>query len=227
MSELIDTTEMYLRTLYELSEEGILPMRARIAERLGQSGPTVSQTVARMARDGLVALDSNDRHIILTKAGELAAVRVMRKHRLVERLLVDVLGMPLVDVHPEACRWEHVISDDAEIRLLAVLDDPKESPFGNPIPGLLELDPDAGANLLAPGTNLASLATAVPQRVRIVRICEPLQNDHTAMIDLVAAQALPGETVTVTAGEQVVRISGEAEIELPWGSAAYVIGWVG
>src|SRR3954452_14482152 len=92
-SDLIDTTEMYLRTVYELEEEGVTPLRARIAERLGQSGPTFSQTVARMERDGLLNVEG-DRHLVLTAAGRVAAVAVMRKHRLAELLLVNVIGMP-------------------------------------------------------------------------------------------------------------------------------------
>src|SRR5690606_31480007 len=82
-SDLIDTTEMYLRTVYELEEEGIVPLRARIAERLHQSGPTVSQTVARMQRDGLLSVE-NDRHLELSPMGRQYAIRVMRKHRLAE-----------------------------------------------------------------------------------------------------------------------------------------------
>ncbi|HEY5183101.1 MAG TPA: metal-dependent transcriptional regulator, partial [Dermatophilaceae bacterium] len=89
MTDLIDTTEMYLRTIFELDEEGIVPLRARIAERLGHSGPTVSQTVARMERDGLLTL-AGDRHIQLSVEGRQIATRVMRKHRLAERLLLDV-----------------------------------------------------------------------------------------------------------------------------------------
>ena len=110
MSDLIDTTEMYLRTIFELEEEGITPLRARIAERLGQSGPTVSQTVARMARDGLLAVEG-DRHLELSEDGRAMATRVMRKHRLAECLLVDVIGLQWEDVHAEACRWEHVMSE--------------------------------------------------------------------------------------------------------------------
>ena len=113
MSELIDTTEMYLRTIFELEEEGVVPMRARITERLAQSGPTVSETVARMERDGLVVV-SGDRHLELTVAGREAATRVMRKHRIAECMLVEVIGMPWEDVHAEACRWEHVMSDAVE-----------------------------------------------------------------------------------------------------------------
>ena len=98
MSDLIDTTEMYLKTIYELQEEGIVPLRARIAERLHQSGPTVSQTVARMERDGLLTVEG-DRHLELSPLGHSLATRVMRKHRLAERLLIDVIGLSWVDAH--------------------------------------------------------------------------------------------------------------------------------
>ena len=93
MNDLIDTTEMYLRTIYDLEEEGVVPLRARIAERLDQSGPTVSQTVSRMERDGLLTVE-NDRHLLLTEKGRVAAVAVMRKHRLAELLVVNVIGLP-------------------------------------------------------------------------------------------------------------------------------------
>src|SRR5688500_15973117 len=138
MSDLIDTTEMYLRTIYELVEEGIVPLRARIAERLHQSGPTVSQTVARMERDGLLTVQG-DRHLELTEEGNTLATRVMRKHRLAERLLTDVIGLDWELVHAEACRWEHVMSETVERRLVELLGHPTESPYGNPIPGLDEL----------------------------------------------------------------------------------------
>ena len=90
---LIDTTEMYLRTLFELEEEGIPPLRARIVARLSQSGPTVSQTVARMERDELVKVE-DDRRLVLTPNGQALATRVMRKHRLAECLLISVIGLP-------------------------------------------------------------------------------------------------------------------------------------
>lgn len=143
MNDLIDTTEMYLRTLYELGEEGIPPLRARIAERLHQSGPTVSQTVARMERDGLLVVH-DDRRVELTEVGRDLAEAVMRKHRLAERLLVDVIGLPWELVHDEACRWEHVVSEDVERRLVAILNAPQVSPYGNPIPGLDKLGVSGG-----------------------------------------------------------------------------------
>ena len=145
MSGLIDTTEMYLRTILELEEEGVVPMRARIAERLDQSGPTVSQTVARMERDGLVTV-AGDRHLELTDEGRRLATRVMRKHRLAECLLVDVIGLEWEQVHAEACRWEHVMSEAVERRVLELLRHPTESPYGNPIPGLEELGEKAEAD---------------------------------------------------------------------------------
>ncbi|MGO8962072.1 MAG: metal-dependent transcriptional regulator, partial [Streptosporangiaceae bacterium] len=135
---LIDTTEMYLRTVFELEEEGIVPLRARIAERLSQSGPTVSQTVARMERDGLLRVEG-DRQLALTSTGRMLAMRVMRKHRLAECLLVSVIGLPWEEVHIEACRWEHVISDNVERRLVELLGYPVRCPPGNVIPALAEL----------------------------------------------------------------------------------------
>src|SRR6266446_1106968 len=139
MNDLVDTTEMYLRTIYDLEEEGVTPLRARIAERLDQSGPTVSQTVSRMERDGLLHV-AGDRHLELTDKGRALAVAVMRKHRLAERLLVDVIGVPWEEVHAEACRWEHVMSDSVERRLAELLNYPVRCPHGNVIPGLAELD---------------------------------------------------------------------------------------
>jgi len=176
MSELIDTTEMYLRTVFELEEEGVPPLRARIAERLGHSGPTVSQTVARMERDGLLVVAS-DRSLELTPAGREAATRVMRKHRLAECLLVDVIGLDWADVHEEACRWEHVMSEAVERRLVELLDHPAQSPFGNPIPGLAELGDNAQASdALDTWTALSTVLGAEERNVRVQRIGEHVQH---------------------------------------------------
>lgn len=133
MKDLVDTTEMYLRTIYELEEEGVTPLRARIAERLDQSGPTVSQTVARMERDGLVVVAS-DRSLQMTPTGRSLATAVMRKHRLAERLLTDIIGLDIHKVHDEACRWEHVMSDEVERRLVEVLDNVTRSPLATQSP---------------------------------------------------------------------------------------------
>src|SRR6201986_3006868 len=135
---------MYLRTVFELEEEGIVPLRARIAERLSQSGPTVSQTVARMERDGLLHL-AGHRQPALSDSGRMLATRVMRKHRLAECLLVSVIQLPWEEVHIEACRWEHVMSENVERRIYELLGRPDRGPAGNPIPGLDELVTEPGA----------------------------------------------------------------------------------
>src|SRR3984885_11186926 len=138
---------MYLRTVLELEEEGLVPAGARIAARLGQSVPTASPTVARMQRDGLLTV-TEDRRIQLTAAGRAAATRVMRKHRLAECLLSGILGLDWQLVHDEACRWEHVMSEAVELRVLDILGHPTESPYGNPIPGLAELGDVEGDEFL-------------------------------------------------------------------------------
>lgn len=196
MTDLIDTTEMYLRTLFELEEEGIVPLRARIAERLGHSGPTVSQTVARMERDGLVVVSEN-RHLEFTEEGRLLATRVMRKHRLAERLLLDVIGLEWEFVHEEACRWEHVISERVERKILTLLGGVKESPYGNPIPGLDELGMEPGEEFLDGMISMSDLADHDPVVVTIRRIGEPVQVDVEALALLTAAGIVPGAPVTV------------------------------
>lgn len=205
MRDLVDTTEMYLRTIYELEEEGITPLRARIAERLEQSGPTVSQTVARMERDGLLQV-LPDRSLQLTDPGRELATSVMRKHRLAERLLTDVLGLDIRKVHDEACRWEHVISEDVERRMIAILDDTTRSPFGNPIPGLAALggaadsDPESGVRAidLPDGTEVAA---------RVVQLNEILQVDAEQFRELVDAEIRVGSDVTVVNDSGTVTIT--------------------
>ena len=198
VSDLIDTTEMYLRTIYELVEEGIVPLRARIAERLHQSGPTVSQTVARMERDGLLTVEG-DRHLELTDEGNRLAVRVMRKHRLAERLLTDVIGLEWELVHAEACRWEHVMSETVERRLVELLDHPTESPYGNPIPGLAELGETDRRRRVHAGRRAARRGRRGHDDVRVLvrRIGEEMQKDELAMAALRRVGALPDKVVTV------------------------------
>src|SRR6476619_4897616 len=172
VTDRIDTTEMYLRTIYELVEEGIVPLRARIAERLGHSGPTVSQTVARMQRDGLLSL-AGDRHLELSAQGRQIATRVMRKHRLAERLLLDVVGLEWEYVHEEACRWEHVMSERVERKILTLIGEHRESPYGNPIPGLDELGEEPNEAFRLGVTSLLELAGEQPAVVVVRRIGEP------------------------------------------------------
>ncbi len=224
VSDLIDTTEMYLRTVFELQEEGIVPLRARIAERLHQSGPTVSQTVARMERDGLLTVEG-DRHLQLTEEGLRLATRVMRKHRLAERLLTDVIGLDWELVHAEACRWEHVISETVERRLMEILDHPTESPYGNPIPGLHELgESEQGEDFRQDVEPLAEVA-ADGDRVRVLvrRISEPIQTDESLMAALRRVGALPDKVVTVTEGAGGILVgSGGETMEIDREAASHV-----
>jgi DtxR family transcriptional regulator, Mn-dependent transcriptional regulator len=192
VTDLIDTTEMYLKAIYELEEEGLTPMRARIAERLEHSGPTVSQTVARMERDGLLHV-KDDRQLEFTDEGRLTAVEVMRKHRLAERLLLEVIGLPWEQIHDEACRWEHVMSEEVERKLLDLVSDATISPFGMPVPGL-ELLGHAGSAIV-PVKPLTELDAG---EYLLLRIGEPLQIDKQFLIQLKELELIPGQTVLVS-----------------------------
>lgn len=222
---LIDTTEMYLRTVFELEEEGIVPLRARIAERLHQSGPTVSQTVARMERDGLLRVE-NDRHLVMTEEGRRLATHVMRKHRLAERLLVDVIGLPWEDVHIEACRWEHVISEEVEKRLVTLLNAPSVCPHGNPIPGLDELGLEGYAP--EPFTDdsivpMVDAASNTDTTVTVRRISEQLQPNADIMLTLRESGVQPGQEVVLRASDGGVRIIGEdGHSDLPADVAGHI-----
>jgi DtxR family Mn-dependent transcriptional regulator len=207
MTDLIDTTEMYLKAILELEEEGITPMRARIAERLDHSGPTVSQTVARMERDGLLRVEE-DRQLHFTDEGRLTAIEVMRKHRLAELLLVEVIGLDWESVHDEACRWEHVMSEAVERRLLELLDNPTHSPFGMPIPGLELL------GLPSPETKSCTpLSELSGGDYELCRIGEPLQLDTAFLSQLKQLGLVPQvlTTLTIQSGERLLTAQGRQE----------------
>ena len=226
MTDLIDTTEMYLRTILELEEENIVALRARIAERLRHSGPTVSQTIGRMERDGLVVVSGN-RHLELTELGRRRATEVMRKHRLAERLLADVIGLDWAYVHDEACRWEHVMSERVERRLYELLGHPTESPYGNPIPGLEEIGGTAAGLFHQGVTNLVAAVAAVEPgtKLTLVRLAEPVQVEPELLTQLDEAGLRPGAELTaeVVAGYISVRVPGiEGALELPPEVASHV-----
>lgn len=226
MTDLIDTTEMYLRTILELEEENIVPLRARISERLGHSGPTVSQTIGRMERDGLVIV-TEDRSLELTDDGRQKAVDVMRKHRLAERLLSDVIGLDWAYVHEEACRWEHVMSEQVERRLVELLGHPTESPYGNPIPGLDQLG-DVPATQFEQGVvglvrRLNEAGEPISGTVR--RLAEPAQVDPELLQQLKAAGVVPGASgdYRYNEGYVLVQMNGSEEgLELPVEVASHI-----
>ncbi|MCU1644902.1 MAG: metal-dependent transcriptional regulator [Nocardia sp.] len=215
MKDLVDTTEMYLRTIYDLEEEGVTPLRARIAERLEQSGPTVSQTVARMERDGLLTV-AGDRHLELTDKGRAMAVSVMRKHRLAERLLVDIIGLDWENVHAEACRWEHVMSEEVERRLVEVLNNPTTSPYGNPIPGLDELGVPPRSGAAEKLVRLSDLPSGQSAAVVVRSLSEHIQTDPEVIGQLREAGVVPDARVNVETrpGSVVILVPGHEGYEL-------------
>jgi len=211
-----DTTEEYLEQILELEEEGTVPMRARIAERLGLSAAAVSETVNRLVDNGYAEL-REDRSIKLTVQGRDLATTVVRRHRLAERLLLDVIGLEWEKVHKEADRWEHVISDDVEAKLIVLLGDPSTCPHGNPIPGALHAPPEV------PTT---ALLDAPAGTAHVARISEKLELSDASLVFVAQAQLTPGATVTVverTPEGIVVRTSdGEHTVPLEVAQQLYV-----
>jgi DtxR family Mn-dependent transcriptional regulator len=172
--------EEYLETIWELEEEGIPVIQARLAEQLDVSAPSVSEMIRRLRGEGWV--DTEGRFITLTDKGRGRAVSVVRKHRLAERLLTDVIGLPWHKTHVEACRWEHVISDEVEERLVILLGNPPTCPHGTPIPG-------SGG----PARDLSALAGAEPgDRIRLERVTEQVEVDLDALIYLDSHGFVPG-----------------------------------
>ena len=180
--------EEYLETIQSLTEEGTPVIQARIAERLGRSAPSVSEMLDRLSADGYV--ERAGRTIALTQQGRTLADRVIRKHRLAERLLVDVIGLPWHKAHLEAGRWEHVISDEVEARLVELLGHPTTCPHGNPIPG------EGGADSAhPPQVSLADVAPGVT--VRLERITEEVELDMASLEYLDRHGLVPGRTAQV------------------------------
>jgi DtxR family Mn-dependent transcriptional regulator len=203
-----------------------VPLRARISERLGHSGPTVSQTVGRMERDGLVVV-SDDRTLELTDSGRQKAVDVMRKHRLAERLLSDVIGLDWAYVHEEACRWEHVMSEQVERRLVELLGHPTESPYGNPIPGLAQLGdmPAKGFEQGVVGLVRRLNEAGGPITGTVRRLAEPVQVDPELLQQLKGAGVMPGASgdYRYSEGYVLVQMDGNDEgLELPVEVASHI-----
>jgi DtxR family Mn-dependent transcriptional regulator len=177
--------EEYLETIFALEEEGIPVIQARLAERLDKAAPSVSEMLDRLEADDLIVRTS--RQIAMTSKGALLAEGVVRKHRLAERLLVDIIGLDWDKAHVEAGRWEHVISDDVEERLVILLGNPTTCPHGNPIPGV---EPD--------GPEQRRLAEAQPgERIRLERITESVEHDAESLTYLGDHGLTPGITALI------------------------------
>jgi DtxR family transcriptional regulator, Mn-dependent transcriptional regulator len=179
--------EEYLEAIHELEEEGTQVIQARLADRLGHSAPAVSEMIRRLRDEGYLSV--KERAVTLTVKGRARAESVVRKHRLAERLLTDVIGLPWEKAHVEACRWEHVISDEVEDRLVELLGHPTTCPHGNPIPGAGQ----AAAHLVA----LSSLEAGA--RVKLERVTEQVEIDLDALSYLSSNGFVPGTDARVAA----------------------------
>ncbi|MGH8993854.1 MAG: metal-dependent transcriptional regulator [Acidimicrobiia bacterium] len=177
----------YLEAILELEEEGTHVIQARLADRLRVSAPSVSEMVRRLRTEGYLEV-SGDRTLTLTTKGRDWATTIVRRHRLAERLLTDLLGLPWHKAHIEACRWEHVISAEVEELIVAKLQNPLTCPHGNPIPG-------AGA----PELDLIPLSeTRAGAVFRLERLSEELEMDHDSLLYLDTHGFIPGADGTVT-----------------------------
>jgi DtxR family Mn-dependent transcriptional regulator len=180
--------EEYLQMIAVLGEEDIPAVQAQLARRLGKTSAAVSEVIIRLEADGYIT--RRGRVINLTGEGRAVASAVIRRHRLAERLLVDVIGISWSAAHLEAGRWEHVISDAVEERLVVLLDDPATCPHGNPIPGSRNAAPTR-SELIA----LSDVETG--DLVRVARISEDVEQDQPSLIFLEGAGFTPGVAVTV------------------------------
>jgi DtxR family Mn-dependent transcriptional regulator len=216
MGDFHPAVEEYLETIYELEEAGIVPMRARIVERLGVSAPSVSETVKRLEREGYLTLEPSSKAMVLTESGRKYATDMVRRHRLAERLLVDVLHVPWHQVHEEACRLEHAISDNLERHLVALLDDPATCPHGNPIPG--------SARAVPAGETVALSLAAAGARTEVRRIDEQLETDPAGLLLLEENGLMPGGALTVAASgaDGVSVTTSTGAVDVPAGVAALV-----
>lgn len=192
--------EEYCEAIFELAEDDVEVIQARIAERLDVSRPAVSEMIKKMEKERLVAVENG--LIALTDDGSKLATRVVRRHRLAERFLTDVLGLSWTQAHHEAGRWEHIISADVEEALVRVLENPTTCPHGNPIPGSSYEEPVSSA--------LQDIETGAS--FTVARIPEELEYRDGMLEFLEASAILPGNTGVITSrspdGTTTIEIAG-------------------
>ena len=216
MTEVTPTIGAFLRTIYNLQEDQVPARRARVRERLGLAGPTVTQTVSRVVDAGLITI-RDDQFIDFTDEGLRAATVAVRRHRLSERMLTDVLKLPAQQAHADANKWAHMISDSTERAIVESLDDPRFSPWGMPVPGLEEFGiemPDAPEPVLLNQYGAtAELGETVPAVVRW--ISEDAQEDADLAGALVGAGIVPGANVRIRADTDHYEVVGLSRYDLP------------
>jgi len=217
VAEWHDTTEEYLEAILEIEEEGTIPIRARLVERLGLSAPAVSETVNRLVDHGYAEL-LDDRSLRLTDKGREVATSIVRRHRLAERLLVDIIGLEWEKVHKEADRWEHAISADVEEKLVQLLGDPATCPHGNPIPGSAHK---------VEGPASVPLTQLQPGPVIVRRISEKVEIDDEAIAFLAGAELTPGSNAVVVGssieGIEVTSAAGQQTVPRKLAQLVYAV----
>ena len=193
--------EEYCETIFELDEDGVDVIQARIVERLQVSRPAVSEMIKKMGEADLIYFHGTKIH--LTEDGKNLANQVVRRHRLAERFLTDILGLSWAEAHHEAGRWEHVISPSVEDAFLRILEDPTTCPHGNPIPGTDYQMPE-GASALSD--------IEVGNKFIVERIPEELEFQPGLLEFLEESNLIPGENGKVTAvspdGTTTVEVKG-------------------
>ena len=188
------TVEEYLETIYNMSAEDEVVIGARLAEKFGVSAPTVTEMLKRLVRDGYIEMDAK-RVVTLTGAGYQAAEAVLRRHRLTERFLTDMLGMQWHEVHEEAHRLEHFISGAVEARVVASLNHPTTCPHGNPIPGLV---PSARTYLKDQGALRLSIIE-IGGQATILCISDVVEDEEALILHLHEKGLTPETRLTVLA----------------------------
>lgn len=191
--------EEYCECIFELKEDDLDVIQARIADRLQVSRPAVSEMIRRLEAEQLITNEAGT--ITLTAKGLVLAQRVVRRHRLAERFLTDMLGLSWADAHHEAGKWEHVISDAVEKAIDRVLGSPTTCPHGNPIPGSTYLAPES--------TPLSSLV--VGQRFTVNRIPEELEFTPGLLHFLEESSIQPGRSGVLTAASPDGTVTVEIE----------------
>ena len=207
--------EEYCECIFELREDDVEVIQARIAERLRVSRPSVSEMIKRMAEESLIQVTGG--HITLTAEGEELAVRVVRRHRIAERFMTDVLGLSWSLAHREAGRWEHVMSHEVETAMSRVLGEPTTCPHGNPIPGSHYTPP--------PAVRLNTLPS--DQEFTVSRIPEELEFTPGMLEFLEKSHLVPGSSGTVRShamsGEMTVEVDGNTIVVDPFATVRILV----
>jgi DtxR family transcriptional regulator, Mn-dependent transcriptional regulator len=198
----------YLEAIFEMAEERIPPVQARLAEWMGVSPASVSEAVKRLTRDGLLRVA--DRKLEFTEEGESLAVVLVRRHRLAEHFLIRIVGLPWYKAHEEAERWERVISDDVEARMLDILGDPATCPHGNPIPG---------SSHRVDYSRLVPLKDVSPGRRAVLRrLTEDLELELDVMRFFEESGLMPGARI------EVMRLAPDGTMTLEVRGASVALG---